>query len=547
MASDVVSLLAPLRGERELEEALAERAARGAERAKAESAGTAMGDASGSTLAADLVGPGGDGGRSASSLSREGNRVVATAARAAAGGERRGGSGGVAKKKDNFEAVTANGSGWAPPTQLRQEEPAGAGLAESHRADAWLIQETHLHARDISVQEAWCRRAGVKAVLAPGAAGSGDAIYLANDTVGDVSQRAHIEIGDALVSQGRPRVLGGDFNAAADSLRDKALAASAASSPAAMEKAHLRAMRQAEARLCCACHIDDPLDVQVHCGRGLEPEERRVAPPPDRPQISGGPKSRGGARHLLAVADYLDDAAAQRHTWRRAPARAAKCRGARLVAALAAVAVATADALAAPAAEARRGAAAPAAEHSRRRHERFNKWVLEALEHGAGGLHARRRGPRGWQEDELDLRGAPRAGQREAGAIDEHWVTEVCSTADGSDGRQESERQSNSEALPRPTADEWLDAAESFAKRTGMGIDRASPRALAQVSAATADLFADVGMAAEEFSACSSGELKSEMHIFYDDATVACHGRTPRAMAKHLVEAGFAAAMGLAL
>jgi hypothetical protein len=40
--------------------------------------------------------------------------------------------------------------------------------------------------------------------------------------VGDVSQRAHIEIGDALVSQGRPWVLGGDFNAAPDVLREKA-------------------------------------------------------------------------------------------------------------------------------------------------------------------------------------------------------------------------------------------------------------------------------------------------------------------------------------
>ena len=148
---------------------------------------------------------------------------------------------------------------------------------ESHRADAWLVQETHLQAREISAQEAWCRRAGVKAVLAPGAAGSGGAggaraasggvgvavhttrglanastagggrvtcsdgrgivavtdavrcggialgsIYLANDAVGEASQRALVEIGDVLVTQGRPRVLGGDFNAAPDVLKAKA-------------------------------------------------------------------------------------------------------------------------------------------------------------------------------------------------------------------------------------------------------------------------------------------------------------------------------------
>ncbi|CAK0860106.1 unnamed protein product, partial [Prorocentrum cordatum] len=375
-----------------------------------------------------------------------------------------------------------------------------------------------------------------------------------------------------------------------------------------------------------------------------------------------------------------------RNARRRVPARAAMRRGARWVAALADAAVAAADALAAPAAEARRGAAALAAEQRRRRRARFKKWVLEALEHGAGG--------------------APGAGQRDAGAIGRHWATEVWSTADGSDGWQDFERQSDSGGLPRPTADEWLDAAKSFATRTGicgMGIDRASPRALAQVSAAAAELrgrrhgsrgvgrlasggagiarrdaaradgraathraalqhpadleqaqagrgsalggppprqrrrrllgrtralgpgarvapdagrrggrgaaaprsallidlgrrarrrgwpapgawpsaldsmadrFAaprqptaaralDAGLLAgrpragrapkaamlpaarahsEEFGACSSGELKSDRYVFYDNTTVACYGRAPRAIAMHLVEAGLAAA-----
>ena len=47
-------------------------------------------------------------------------------------------------------------------------------------------------------------------------------IYLANDSVGEASQRALVEIGDALVAQGRPWVLGGDFNAASDELRANA-------------------------------------------------------------------------------------------------------------------------------------------------------------------------------------------------------------------------------------------------------------------------------------------------------------------------------------
>ena len=47
-------------------------------------------------------------------------------------------------------------------------------------------------------------------------------IYLANDSVGEASQRALVEIGDALVAQGRPRVHGGDFNAAPRELRAKA-------------------------------------------------------------------------------------------------------------------------------------------------------------------------------------------------------------------------------------------------------------------------------------------------------------------------------------
>ncbi|CAK0828051.1 unnamed protein product [Prorocentrum cordatum] len=49
----------------------------------------------------------------------------------------------------------------------------------------------------------------------------------------------------------------------------------------------------------------------------------------------------------------------------------------------------------------------------------------------------------------------------------------------------------------------------------------------------------------EEFGACSSGELKSDVSVSYDDATMACYGRAPRAIAKHLVEAGLAVAAGL--
>ncbi|CAK0788792.1 unnamed protein product [Prorocentrum cordatum] len=101
-------------------------------------------------------------------------------------------------------------------------------------------------------------------------------------------------------------------------------------------------------------------------------------------------------------------------------------------------------------------------------------------------------------ESALAERAALGAEQREVGAIDGHWATEVWSTADGSDGWQDFERQSDSEALPRPTADEWLGAARSF-EANGMGVDRVSPRAFAQVSTATAELFVDVGMAAEEW------------------------------------------------
>ncbi|CAK0832205.1 unnamed protein product, partial [Prorocentrum cordatum] len=542
-----------------------------ASQGETDAADAAMDDALESALAAGLAGPDGDGDRSASGFSREKIRSAIAAARAKAGGDRRSGSGGVIKtvrnrlrarapaprradcserpcrprgararhreagprgeggsrpdrpegaaprrparqrrarprRKDTFEVTTVNGSGRGPPTQLWQEEEAGAGFAESHRA------ETHLHARDISAQEARRRRAVVKAVLAPGAAGRGgaggaraasgglgvaapatrglanagtaggnrvtcsdgrgivavtDAVcrgslalgstHLASDTAGEASQRTLVEIGDALVSQGRPRVLGCDVNAAPDVFKAKAgwwleaplrralnarmeiaparalgqrmasprelpigprreaatpsadlqaLAVSEASSPAALEAAYLGAMRQAEADMFCAYHADDPQEAQ---------------------------------------------------------------------------------------------AAALAAEHSRRRHERFNRWVLEALEHGAGGLHAWRRGPRGWQEDELDVLGAPRAGQREVVAVDRHWAHEVWSMADGSDGRQDFERQTHSEALPRPTAAEWLDAANSSARRTGMGANRTSPRAFTQASAATAKLFVDIGTAVEEW------------------------------------------------
>ncbi|CAK0899751.1 unnamed protein product [Prorocentrum cordatum] len=714
---------------------------------EADAADAAMHDALESALAADLVGPGGDCDRPPSGLSREKIRGVIAAARTKAADRRSGGSGGVIKKKreDTFEIMTANGSGRGAITQLWQEEVAGAGFVESRRADAWLIQEAHLHAGDINTQEAWCRRAEVKAALAPGAASSGGAggaraasggvgvavpaarglvnagaagggrvtcsdgrgivavtdavrrggiapgsIYLANDAVGEASQRPLVEIGDALVSLGRPWVIGGGFNAAPDVFKAKAgwwleavqgvivqstegetcfqaatptnldyfivhrcLAESVRSCStvtpgpfrphcavklvlnARMEIAPLRVLKQPR-----ACPRELPIgprreaappsaDLQAHCGRGLEPEERWVNPTSDHPQISGGPKSSGQARHLLAVADYLDDAAVQRRTRRRVPARAAKSCGARWVAALAAVAVATANALAGLASEARAKAAAMAVEHSRHRHGCFNRWVLDALEHGAGGLHAWRRGPRGWLEDELDLLGAPRAGQREVGAVGRYWAHEVWSLDDGSDGWQDFEKQTDSEALPRPTAVEWLDAAKSFAKRTGTGVDRVSPRAFAQVSDATAEIFVDIGMAAEEwggwplaarasliamlpkiwnklgqaearrweaslrgsgagafwggpgrsaqvsawrqalaaeaaggrqlhgaallidlekeYGACSDGDLKSDMHMFYDDTTVACHGRAPRQIARHLVEAGLAVAAGLTL
>ncbi|CAK0852747.1 unnamed protein product, partial [Prorocentrum cordatum] len=590
---------------------------------KAVAADAAMDDALESALAADLAGPDDGGDRSASGFSRKKIRSAIAAARARAGGGRRSGTGGVIEKKrqrhkHTFEITAVNGPGRGPLAQPWQEEEAGAGFVESHRADAWLAPETHLHARGISAQEARRRRAGVKAVLAPGAAGSGgaggaraasgsagvaapatrglanastaggsrvtcsdgrgivavtdavcrgglafDSIYLADD----------IDIGDVLVSPGRPRAPGGDSNVAPDVFKAKAgwwleaargviaqsaegetwfqaehsphsavkpalnarmviapvrvlrqpkaipreppigprreaaapsadlqaLAASAASSPAALKAAYLGAMRQAEAEMCCAYHVDDLLEAQAHCGRGQGPEEHWARPPSDHPQISGGPESSGQARHLLAAADYLDDAAAQRRTQRRVPARAARCCGARWVAAPAAAAVATADAPAALVTEARAGADAPAAEHSRRRHERSNRRALEALEHGAGGLHARRRGPRGRQEDELDMPGAPRAGQREVGAVDRHWAREVWSLADGPDGRQDFERQAGSDAPPRPTAAEWLDAAKSFARRTGMGVDRVTPRAFAQASAATAKLLVDFGKVAEEW------------------------------------------------
>eukprot|EP00959_Pyramimonas_sp_CCMP1952_P431424 9035660-Pyramimonas_sp.AAC.1 len=87
-------------------------------------------------------------------------------------------------------------------------------------------------------------------------------------------------------------------------------------------------MRQAEVELCCAFHIDDPLDEQAHCGRDHEPEKHWARPASDHPQISGGPKSSGQARRLLTVADCLGDAAAQR----RLPAQAARRCGARWVA-----------------------------------------------------------------------------------------------------------------------------------------------------------------------------------------------------------------------
>ncbi|CAK0899502.1 unnamed protein product, partial [Prorocentrum cordatum] len=418
---------------------------------------------------------------------------------------------------DTFEIVAVNGSGWGTIAQLWQEEVAGAGFAESHRADARFVQETHLHARDISAQEARCRRAAVKAALAPGAAGSGGAggARAASGGPGVAAPAARglanasaagggrVTCSDgrgvvAVTGAGGPRVIGGDFDAAPDVFKAKA--------GWWLEAAQGAIAQSAEGETCfqrprCAVKLALNARVEIAPMRVLRqpgacPRELPIASPTsDHLQISGGPTSSGQAWRLLAVADCLGDAAMQRRARRRVPAWAAKCCGARWVAAMAAVAVATADALAALASEARVEAAAPAAERSRRRHERFSKWVLDALEHGAGG----RRAPRGWLEDELDMLGGPRAGQREVDAVDGYWAREVWSLDDGLDGRRDFERQTDSEALPGPTAAEWLDAAKSFAKRTGTGVDCVSPRAFAQVSEATAEIFVDIGAAAEEW------------------------------------------------
>ncbi|CAK0797047.1 unnamed protein product, partial [Prorocentrum cordatum] len=237
-----------------------------ASQGEAAAADAAMDDALEAASVADLVGPDGHGDRSASGFSREKIRSAIAAARAEAGGDRRSDSGGVSKKKwqrlrarapaasprrkDTFEIMAVNGSGWGPLAQLWQEEEAGAGFVESHRAGAWLAQETRAGVKAGGARAA-SGGVGVAVHAARGPASAGTAggnrvtfsdgrgivavagtvrrgglalgsICLADDTAGVASQWALVEIGDALVSQGRPRVLGGGFNAAPDALKAKA-------------------------------------------------------------------------------------------------------------------------------------------------------------------------------------------------------------------------------------------------------------------------------------------------------------------------------------
>ena len=74
--------------------------------------------------------------------------------------------------------------------------------------------------------------------------------------------------------------------------------------------------------------------------------------------------------------------------------------------------------------EAKAAAEAEGAAFAATRGQGFKEWIKHSMEEGGGGLHAYRRGPRGWAPDD-DFKGAPARGPERAKVVAAEWTTQV--------------------------------------------------------------------------------------------------------------------------